>query len=572
MVASIPASRIVSVTPSVVSAGGTGLDLSGLILSSSSRVPIGTVQSFGGADSVGAFFGLSSLEYQLAIKYFAGYDGAPISPAALLFAQYPATAVSAYLKGGPVGGLTIAALQALSGVLSLTIDGEPVVSAAIDLSTASSFSAAAALITAGLGYSDGDMTVSTTSGSPTISVTAVVAGAVAVGDAVAGAGIPAGARVLSQVSGAPGGIGVYTISANASATATGVDVKFGGVVASYDSTWQSFVITSGLAGAASSITVAATDAFATALGLTAATGAIVSTGADVATPAGVMAAVVAQTQDFASFMTAFKPSDDDMVAFAEWNNGLANRYVYVLWDDNAALTTTDDSATALGRIKAANYAATLPMFDPIDGYNNAAAIMGIFASIDFTATNGRVNLALRSQSGLSAGVTNALIADQLLANGCNFYGAYATAAQGFVFFYDGGVTGPFKWSDTLVNEIWITNNFQLALMELLTAATSIPYNDAGYALIEASLQGPIDEAVNFGAIQPGVALSPSQIAAVNASAGAKVSDTIATRGWYLQVQPATPEVRAARGSPPILFWYTDGGSVQKIALNSAEVQ
>jgi len=572
MVASIPASRIVSVTPSVVSAGGTGLDLSGLILSSSARVPIGAVQSFAGADSVGAFFGLASLEYQLATRYFKGYDGAPITPAAILFAQYATSAVPAYLKGGSVGALTIAALQALAGTLSLTIDGVVVVSAAIDLSTANSFSAAAALITAGLGYSDGDMTVSTNSGSPTISVTAVVAGAVAVGDTIAGAGIPAGARVLAQISGAAGGVGVYTLTANASATATGVDAKVGGVVASYDSTWQSFVVTSGLAGAASSITVAVVDAFATGLALTGATGAIVSGGANAATPAVAMTAVIAQTQNFASFMTAFKPSTDDMVAFAAWNTGLANRYVYVMWDDNAALTTADDSATALGRIKVANYAAVLPLFDPVDGYNKAAAVMGIFASIDFGATNGRVNLALRSQTGLLAGVTSAPIADQLLANGCSYYGSYATAAQGFIFFYNGAVTGPFKWSDTLVNEIWLTNSFQLALLELLVTVTSIPYNDVGYALIETAMQGPIDEAVKFGAIQSGVTLSPTEIAAVNSAAGAKVSDTIATRGWYLQVQPASPAVRAARGSPPILFWYTDGGSVQKIALNSIEVQ
>jgi hypothetical protein len=173
---------------------------------------------------------------------------------------------------------------------------------------------------------------------------------------------------------------------------------------------------------------------------------------------------------------------------------------------------------------------------------------------------------------LLAGVTSAPIADQLIANGCNFYGAYATAAQGFVFFYPGSVTGPFEWADTLVNQIWMTNAFQLALMELLTNVTSIPYNDAGYALIEAALLDPIDAAVNFGAIQGGVTLSALEAAQINNAAGAKVADTISLRGWYLQVQPASPEVRAARGSPPINFWYTDGGSVQRIALNSAGVQ
>ncbi len=572
MVASIPASRIVSVTPSVVSAGGTGLDLSGLVLSSSTRVPVGVVQSFGGADSVGAFFGLGSPEYQLALRYFAGYDNSPIKPAAMLFAQYNVAAVPAYLRGGSLAAMTLAQLQAIApGTLTLTIDGNAVTSGAIDLSTAVSFSAAAALITTALAASDGHVTASTTSGSPSLDVTAVVSGAVAVGDTVAGAGIPAGTKIIAEGTGT-GGVGTYTMSNNATATASGVSVNVGGVVVAYDSTWKAFVVTSGLSGAASSITVATVDAFATAVKLTAAAGAVVSPGADIATPAAAMANVIAQTQDFASFMTAFLPSADDMVAFAAWNNAEANRYTYVQWDSDAALTTTDFSATAWGRIVAAAYAATLPFYDPIDGANKAAAIMGIFASIDFTRAKGRVNLALRSQAGLSAGVTNALISDQLLANGVNYYGAYATAAQGFVFFYDGAVSGPFKWADTLVNQIWMTNAFQLTLMELLTNVTSIPYNDAGSALIEQALQGPIDDAVSFGAIQPGVNLSPLQVAEVNTAAGADVAGTIEFRGWYLQVGQATPQVRAARGSPPINFWYADGGSVQRIALNSAEVQ
>jgi hypothetical protein len=259
-------------------------------------------------------------------------------------------------------------------------------------------------------------------------------------------------------------------------------------------------------------------------------------------------------------------------AFAAWNNGKSNRYVYVLWDNNAALTTNDDSATALGLIVAAGYSATLPIYEPVDGAYKAAFAMGWAASIDFTRVNGRTNLAFRSQAGLIAGVTNQQIAEQLIANGCNFYGSYATANDQFVFFYPGQATGAFDWADSLINEIWMTNAFQLALMSLLTSIPSIPYNSQGYALIEAALADPINAAVSFGAIRAGVPLSALQAAEVNNAAGARVADTISSRGWYLQVSPASAEVRAARGSPPITFWYTDGQSVQKINLNSVEVQ
>jgi len=354
MSASIPASRIVSVTPSVIGAGGTGLDLSGLVLTNSPRVPIGAVASFGSKDAVGAFFGLSSAEYGLAGRYFAGYDNSPIKPAEMLFSQYASVDVAAYLRGGPANALTLAELQEIAGAVTLTVDAVEVTSDAFDLATATSFSNAAVLIT------------------------------------------------------------------------TALD----GPVCTYDSTAGAFVITSTTTGADSTITVCDEDAAAVALKLTAATAAVTSQGSDAMTPGGAMAAVAAETQNFASFMTAFLPSTDDMVLFAAWNGGMQNRFAYVMWDSNGALTTGSDAATALGRIKAAGYSATLPLYDPVNGAQKAAAIMGIFASIDFARKNGRVNLALRSQAGLVAGVTNELIADQLLANGCNFYGAYATAAQG----------------------------------------------------------------------------------------------------------------------------------------------
>jgi hypothetical protein len=44
-----------------------------------------------------------------------------------------------------------------------------------------------------------------------LDVTAVSSGTLAVGDAITGTNIPSGATIASQVSGATGGIGIYTI-------------------------------------------------------------------------------------------------------------------------------------------------------------------------------------------------------------------------------------------------------------------------------------------------------------------------------------------------------------------------
>jgi hypothetical protein len=147
MNAAIPASAIVSSNPGVLSAGGTALDLVGLFLSNSIQVPIGTVGSFASAAAVGGYFGLSSPEYAAAEVCFAGYDNSFVKPAALLFAQYPAVAVSGYTRGG--SGLTLAAIKAITPAsMAVTVDGTLKTSSTITLSGATSPSNAASIIAA----------------------------------------------------------------------------------------------------------------------------------------------------------------------------------------------------------------------------------------------------------------------------------------------------------------------------------------------------------------------------------------------------------------------------------------
>lgn len=567
MTSSIPASAIVSVTPNVISAGGIGLDLGGLFLTANTRVPVGTVAAFTTADAVGTFFGTSSSEYAIAVQYFAGFDGSLIKPGGVLFTQYPSVAVPAYLQGGDVSGLTLTALQAVGGVLTLTINGEAVTSGTIDLSAAVSFSAAAATIEAAINHFDASVTAAIAG--TTMTVSAVVSGVLAVGQTISGSGVTAGTTITALGTGT-GGTGTYTVSA--SQTVASTNIKGGPAKVTYDSVSGAFVITGGTPGVTGTITVAAGSA-AAGLKLTTATGAVTSQGAAVGVPGTFMDAVIAQTQNFATFTTLTEPSTSDCVAFAAWADGKNSRYAYILWDTDAAPITANDTTSAVYQIRQADYGSSVPIYAPINGAKVAAFVMGAIASIDFTRANDRTNLAFRTATGLPADVTSQLVADNLIANGYNFHGAYATAADGFTFFYPGQVTGVFLWLDTLINEIWLTNAFQLALMSLLANTRSIPYNAQGRAYIEGALYDAIASAVSFGAIQQGVTLSPLQVANINNVANnPKAAATVQTIGWFLQVADASPEVRAARGSPPINFWYTDGQSVQKIALNSLEVQ
>jgi hypothetical protein len=568
----IPASAIVSVTPSVLSAGGTALDLNGLILTTSNRVPIGSVLSFPSALAVSTYFGATSKEATMATVYFNGFDNSNVKPGALLISQYAATAVGAYLRGGSVASLTLAQLQALSGSLTVSIDGTPATAGSINLSSAASFSAAAALIQTGLGSLAGPVAATFTGTASGTTLTAsAVTGTLAIGQILSGTGITAGTTIASFGTGT-GGAGTYILSASATSTAAAITARTPAVT--YDSIAGAFVIASGTTGASSTLTVA-TGTLAASLMLTTATGAVLSQGAVATTPAAAMTAITLLTTNWATFTTAFDPDasgNANKLAFAVWANGQGNRYLYVAWDTDITPTQSTAAAASLGYlIKTAAYSGTCVIYEPSD-LNHAAFILGAIASLDFGEFNGRATMAFRSQSGLTAGVTNQTVAANLIANGYNYYGTYATANDQFTFFYPGSVSGLFLWVDSYIDQIWLNNSFQLALLSLMTSVKSIPYNNTGYALIAAACADPINQALNFGAIRAGVSLSAVQAAEVNAAAGLKIDTTLSTQGWYLQILNPTAQVRAARGTPQCTFWYMDGQSVQKINLASVEVQ
>ena len=133
---SIPASAIVQVNPGVLSGGGSALDLSGLFLTNDASVPIGTVEDFSNQTDVANFFGSTSNEAAMATSYFAGFDNKTKTPGQILFAQYPAANVGAYLRGGSLASMTLTALKALSGTLIVTVDGTLKTSSSINLSAA----------------------------------------------------------------------------------------------------------------------------------------------------------------------------------------------------------------------------------------------------------------------------------------------------------------------------------------------------------------------------------------------------------------------------------------------------
>ena len=327
--ATIPASTIVSVVPSVLAAGGTGLNGIGLMLSNGTRVPLGTVASFANLLAVQDYFGPGSLHAAEAAIYFAGFEGSTIQPSALLCAEYNQGAASAYLRGGSLAAISLATLQGYSGTLSVTIDGS-LKTGAVNLSGATSFSNAAQIINGDLGIQAAQVATATGSISGTTLTVSVLAPGIALapGDVVNGTGVAANTYITGLLSVATNGTGTYTVSQPQTAPSQPLTVNAPAVT--FDPVSSAFVVTSGTAGPASTITFGS-GSIAANLALTQQTGAVLSQGAAAAVPAAFMNALIVQNSSWVNFMTLFDPDNGSgnavKQAFAAWKNVLSQTWV-----------------------------------------------------------------------------------------------------------------------------------------------------------------------------------------------------------------------------------------------------
>ncbi|MEN5458760.1 DUF3383 family protein, partial [Klebsiella pneumoniae] len=113
---------------------------------------------------------------------------------------------------------------------------------------------------------------------------------------------------------------------------------------------------------------------------------------------------------------------------------------------------------------------------------------------------------------------------------------------------------------------------QPALVALFQQASNLPYAAAGKARIESCMKPTIEQFRAWGGMTAGTDLDQSQIDQINAIAGVDVTDSLLAEGYYVYIGPFTPAMRAARTKPTVYFWYTDGGIIQGITVNSVEVQ
>lgn len=146
MLPSIPASRIVKISPQAIGTGGEALALNTV---AATKNGVFSSQEFASFADVGAVFGLTSDEYKFAEVYFNGFEGSNIKPDALYICKFNKSDTTAALIGGSVKSLKLEDLKKITGKVTLSIDGKQTMGN-IDLSASKSFSDAANIMSTAL--------------------------------------------------------------------------------------------------------------------------------------------------------------------------------------------------------------------------------------------------------------------------------------------------------------------------------------------------------------------------------------------------------------------------------------
>jgi hypothetical protein len=347
---------------------------------------------------------------------------------------------------------------------------------------------------------------------------------------------------------------------------TALQAEVAGTLCAYSSITGAFEITSPSTGDSSTITYAS-GTVATALNMVEGV-AVLSQGADAHTVEEDMGAIKDITQNWVSFTTLYEATNDEHLALSAWASSQGIEYLYVGHTADANLLVQGSTNSIADLIKDAGYGATALVYDNV---SIATFVLGSIASVNWERYQGTINYAFKKADGVGASVTNQTDADLLLAKGVSFVGAFATRNDAFTFFYDAQMFGNYDYIDSFVNTVWLKNVLQVSIMNGLSNAGRVPYNEQGYTMLRAWMQDPINRALNNGTIDAGVVMSESQKAQVIQETGKDLSTELATTGYAVVIEDAGASVRVGRQSPSVSLYYTYGGSINKVDVASTAI-
>lgn len=343
-----------------------------------------------------------------------------------------------------------------------------------------------------------------------------------------------------------------------------------GCTGSYDSTANTFTLTSSTDGASSTVSYASAGDDGTDLSamlcMTQAEGAVLSQGVDAMTEAATLNAICAVTANWAQFTTLWEVTKQaEAEAYAAWAD-IDDDYVYVFWSSDQNMESTLTQASTIAKAIQDKYNCVFMIYS-LD-FSTAAFALAYPATIKWDATQGMKVIFGKSASGLSPMVTDEQVATALDDLGVSYVGQFATRNDEFIIANRGELTGSmYGFYDTLIGSIWLRSKLQTSIMNGFATVNRAPYNDVGYTMLKSWCQDPITQAKNAGVIDEGISLSESQKSQILQETGdSEAAGDLQSKGYFLQVLDPGASVRAQRGSPVAALYYAYGGSIQKVEL------
>lgn len=502
---------LVHTVPGVVSGQGQSISFNGVFLTDNASVPIGALQPFSTIEAVLAYFGSTSVEYEMAQYYFKGFTGSTQKPGMLYFFQFNTSAVGAYLRGGAYTG-TLAQLKAITaGTLALDIDGVTQSVSGINLSSATSFSNAAALIDTAAGVkfncSYDTQLRSFVISSPTTGATSTI-------------GYPATSALASLIN------VVQTDGAVLSQGAAIADVAtYMTALDAANRNWVSFSTT--------------------------------------------FEPDLATKLEFAQWVNG-----SENYTYLAWDTEAATAlstdttsFAYLI---NGVTQVDANGNHTVITPPTYDYDNTVVVYNT---KGIAAALAGFMASVNTNQPSGWVDYAYLMQSGLPASVDNRVTAEALESKRVYFMGDFATPTTGYKMGWSGATSGIFDWLNDFLGNRYIRAQLEQAWIDFRTQRKNLPFNDASYSAIkQVFANNVLEPAKVLGCVNSGVTLDEIQSITINNLAGVDDAATLIEQiGYYIHLIPPTVAQRNARVLDGNI-WYTSGGSINRINLSTFLVQ
>ena len=523
----VPLSKIVYITPRVLSGSVKGLNFNGLFVTSAEHVPVDTLLKFNSAAEVAEYFGFDSPHHKAAVTYFNGYNNSLTKPSSCFFFRHVSREAPAFLRGSPAldDDEMLATIRKVShGSMTLDLGPAELELTGLDFTGVTSHSDAAQILE----------------------------------DAINDAGYEAKLPVWEKAK-----------------------VRWSSLTRAYQ-------ISAGVTGPGQAVDYA-TGQLADVMRLSEATGAVLSDGAMPRSYYETMTAVMMHTGNFVTFTTIEEvTSVAEAESIAAWTNNMFTGGAQFLYVWHTSDITLNKSGTAArknslgnarvgkattviagsGREIAEMFLATQPqgVAGVYGDVRYSAFIMGAVASIDWGQPGSTITFAMKSQAGLEANVADEATWDLLDELKLTCIADYASRNDNFRLSAGGRVYGAYDWIDTYINSTWLNNELLTSIASGLSLAGRVPYNEAGYAMVRSWCQPVFCKARANGVIDRGITLDDAQKNLLAREAGRDISSDITNNGYYMLILEAPADTRKRRESPPCQVWYTYGGAIHSLVV------